>query len=369
MNDTEQLRQIAASILEGSHDEASAQRAAELLKLASEIDNQRAEATKLAAEEQKIRNDLKEFQQTEKNQHLKDYIALLSPLFTTIVLAGTLVQQSYQFVQSEKTKQAQFIQAERDKDAEARRQADAAEDLRWADAIRLLHTSEKLSPAAVILKSFIKSERYGGPASQTALQLLFKTNDPVVFEDLFNAILDPVTWSNAPQVIELDRTMFSSLAPLWGKSWDSKARNNNYSKLNKAEQQKREFLQNELEFISNKLAPVLKGPRPAGAKVDLRSVNLEGDFDGADFSGAELRGSSLSDSSVKGANFSGVTGYEGVPFASTAWWRAGKVDRPLLEYLIRNFPYEERLRLGYAPASSQADYEDGVARLKQSLRK
>src|SRR5580704_8487773 len=130
MNDTERLRQIAASIIEGPPEDTVIQKAAELLKLASEIDSQRAEARKLAAEEQKISNDLKRSEQISQHEHFKDYIALLAPLFTTVVLAGTLVQQSYQFVQSEKTKQAQFIQAEKDKDAEARRQADAAEDLR-----------------------------------------------------------------------------------------------------------------------------------------------------------------------------------------------------------------------------------------------
>jgi len=365
MNDTEQLRQIAASILEGHPDEAAALKGAELLKLASEIDTQRAETRKLAAEEQKINDDLKESQQVKKHTHVKDYIALLAPLFTTVVLAGTLVQQSYQFVQSEKTKQAQFVQSERDKDAEARRQADAAEDLRWADAVRLLSQSEKLSPAGVILKSFIKSERYGGPANQTAMQVLVKTNDPVVFADLFNTTFDPVSWNNVQQVIELDRTLSSEVNPLLIKTWDGKTETNQTANLNPAERQEYQYLDKALSFISSKLAPVLKGPRPSSAnKLDLRSIDFYGDFEGADFSGADISGSTMASLNVKGANFTGVVGYETVPFNSTPWWRASKIDQNMLQYLIERFPYKET-RTFYSPASSQADYDVGVARLKR----
>jgi hypothetical protein len=367
MNDTNQIREIAASFIEGHHGDAAVQQGAELLRLASEIDSHRAQASKLAAEERKLTNDLKESEQTRKHGLLKEYIALLSPLFTTVVLAGTLVQQSYQFVQSEKTKQAQFVQAEKDKDAEARRQADAAEDLRWAEASKLLQQSEKLSPAAFILKTFIKSERYGGPASQAAMQELVKTNDTVVFEDLFNAIFDPVSWDNAPRVIDLNRTLFSDLSPLWGKSWNAKTQTNDYTKLTAAEQKKRQYLQDELIFVSAKLAPVFKGARPPGIKLDLRSLDFEGDFDGADFRGAEIGGSSMSGISIKGADFSEVTGYGATPFSATAWWRASKIDREMLEYLIQNYPYREQFT--YTPASNRAEYEAGAKRLRQSLRK
>lgn len=359
MNDTDQIRHIAASILEGSHDEAAVRQGAELLKLASEIDNQRAGARKLAAEEQKINDDL--------NSHIKGYIALLAPLFTTIVLAGTLLQQSHQFVQSEKTKQDQFTQAEKDKDSEARREADAAEDLRWADAVRLLSQSEKLSPAGVIVKSFIKSERYGAPANQTALQILVKTNDPDLFADLFTTIFDPVSWDNVAQVSDLDRRLFSEANPLYMKSWNPRTLRNDLTKLNPAEKREWEYLEKDLTFVSARLALLLKGQRPPGTKLNLRSIVFYGSFEGADFSAADIAGSTMSAIDVKGADFGGVTGYDGVPFQATAWWRASKIDVGLLEYLIKNYPYDERSV--YSPASNKEEYQAAVTNLKKSLQR
>jgi len=366
MNDTDQIRQIATSIIEGCREETAVRQGAELLKLASEIDKQRAESRKLATEEQKISNDLSESKETKKHARMKEYIALLAPLFTTIVLAGTLVQQSYQFVQSEKTKQAQFIQAERDKDAEASRQADAAEDLRWADAVKLLSQSEKLSPAGVILKSFVKSPRYGAPAVQTAIQVLGKTDDPTGFADLFATIFDPVSWNNVAQVLDLDRRLNSDITPLYVKSWNPKTLHNDLTRLSPSERRKYEYLTTDLTFISSRLALVLRGERPPNTRLDLKSVNLFGNFEAADFSGGDITGSVMAEIDVKGANLSGVVGYEGVPFTATAWWRASKIDEGMFQYLIKTYPYDARST--YFPPSTKADYEAGVGRLKLSLQ-
>ena len=89
MNDTERLRDIANSILEKSNDHGMARSAGELLKLAAEIENQITEARKLAAEEQKITLDLTDYRHRSENR--KAYIALLAPVVTTFILAGTLL--------------------------------------------------------------------------------------------------------------------------------------------------------------------------------------------------------------------------------------------------------------------------------------
>jgi len=365
MDDTEQLRQIAASIIEKSHDDSAVQKAAELLKIAGEIDRQKAEAGKLAAEELKINDDLKDSQQVRKHTLVKDYISLLAPLFTTVVLAGTLVQQSYQFVQSEKTKQAQFIQAERDKDAEARRQADAAEDLRWAEAVKLLSSSEKLSPAGVILKSFIKSERYGGASSETAMQVLLKTKDPDLFSNLFTTLFDPVSWTNILQIIDLNRTQHSEASLLYTKTWNPKTFRNDLGKLNAAELQKWQYLKKDRDVVCTRIASLLKGSRPPGTKLDLGNADLDGNFEGADFSGANVEGAVMTGINIKGAKLNGLSGYENTSFEATAWWQASTIDQGLLEYLIRKYPYNNQAV--YSGATGQADYEAGVARLRQSL--
>ncbi|HEY3972047.1 MAG TPA: pentapeptide repeat-containing protein [Candidatus Sulfotelmatobacter sp.] len=366
--DTEQLRRIAFAIIEGGPENSSAQKGAELLRLVSEIEKQGAEARKLVAEELKINDERKETRADKRHRRIKDYIALLAPLFTTVVLAATLIQQSWQFVRSEQAKRAEFIQSERDKDAETRRQADAAEDLRWADSVKLLSQSEKLSPAGVILKSFAKSDRYGGLASQMAMQLLVRTDDPTMFADLFNLIFEPISWGNVRGVIELDRNLTGQANPLFTKSWNPKTMANDYSKLSDPERKQVSYLGKDLSLISGKLSALLKGQRPSGEKLDLRSITLYEDFRGADFSGADITGSTLTGIDVKGADFSGVTGYTGATFSGTAWWKAARIDHDMLRYLEAAYPYSGTAQYYWETRPSKGDYDSELRRLQGSPR-
>jgi uncharacterized protein YjbI with pentapeptide repeats len=355
MNDTERLREIATSILEKAHDNTMASKAGELLKLAAEIENQRAEARKLAAEEQKINLEVKDSRQRGKSDDRKTYIALLAPVFTTVVLAGTLVVQSYQFDRSEK-----------DKQIEARRQAGAAEDLRWTEAIKLLAQSEKLSPAGVLLKSFAKSDRYSAQAYKTAVQILVKTDDPQLFVNLFGSVFDPVDWNNLSQVVDLNRIVDSRWKSLTYRSLYAKKQTGDVKKLTQAEKQELEHLSTKLQFIAPKFAPVLKGLRPVGAKLDLRSVDLwTGDFQGADLSGANLSEADLTALDLKGANLTGITEYQGAAFVGTAWWEASGIGQGLLEYLVKTYPFDPRVDYASSQPIAKPDYDAGIARLRK----
>jgi uncharacterized protein YjbI with pentapeptide repeats len=353
MNDTAKLREIATSILDKSNDDGVARSAGELLKLAAEIENQRADARKLAAEEQKISFDVNDAQHRRKSESRKAYIALLAPVFTTFVLAGTLVMQNYQFQQSE-----------RDKQSEARRQAEVAEDMRWTEAVKLLSQSEKISPAGVLLKSFANSERHGAQAYKTAVEILIKTDDPQVFANLFGSVFDPVDWNNLPQVVELNRTVESQRSSVYSKSWDEKQQVSDESKLKKSEKVQLDQLNSKLRFITARLALTLKGPRPAGVTLDLRSTDFwVGDFRGADLSGANLTDANLTSLDLEGANLSGITEYQQAHFVGSAWWRASKIGKGLLEYLVKTHPFES---YNSETAVSKADYDAAVARLRET---
>jgi|GEM_PF-6486577 uncharacterized protein YjbI with pentapeptide repeats len=363
MSDTIRLQQMAEAILQQSKDPIEIEKAADLLRAAAEIENQRAETLKLRVEEQKLSVELKEAERLRKHGNTKDYISILAPLFTTLVLAGTLIQQSYQFVQSEKNKQVQFNQSEADKLAEVRRQQDRDEDSRWADAIKTLSQTEKLSPSTVILKSFVKSDRYGAAASQTALQVLAKTEDTDLFSRLFASILEPVSWSNAQEIVELDRSLSSNTIILYEKTWNPEKHVNDLTKLTKVERQRWDYLRTNTRFVSNKLAILLRGPRPAGTKLDLHSTDLWEEFQGADFSGANVESANFSGMDVAGAKFDHITGFSFSQFEGTAWWRAASMDPALVEDLVKRFPYREKSP--YRGSNiNKADFDTGVARLR-----
>jgi uncharacterized protein YjbI with pentapeptide repeats len=356
MNDTEKLREIATSILEKSNDDGVARNAGELLKLAAEIENQRADARKLTVEEQKISFDVNESRHRLKSDDRKAYIALLAPVFTTFILACTLVMQNCQFQQSE-----------RDKQSEARKQAELAEDTRWTEAVKLLRESDKISPAGALLKSFANSS-HGALAYKTAVEILLKTDDPQAFANLFGSVLDPVDWNNLPQVVDLNRKVDSQRSALSSKSWDKRKQLIDESKLNKAEKLQLDQLTTKVQFITARIATTFRGPRPSGVSLDLRSTDLwTGDFRGADLSGANLSDADLTYLNLEGANLSGITEYQQVRFTASAWWQASKIGKGLLEYLVKGYPFEAgSLNYNSETSVSKADYEAAVAKLRQS---
>jgi hypothetical protein len=358
VDDTERIREIADSIIEKSGDAATIKSAAELLRLASEIENRRADVRKLAAEEQKIGLDLSESRRSRKSEDWKTYITLLAPVFTTVVLAATLVSQSYQFNQSEK-----------DKQAEARRQAESAEDVRWSDAIKLLSESDKISPTGALLKSFVKSDRYGDQAYKTAIQELIQTEDPERFNSLFDSIFQPVDWSTLPQVVELDRTLWSSLDPLLQKSYDRAKNVNDLNILDATDRKKVSSLNSHLELITRSIAPVLKGPRPSGTTLDLSSTDLvNADFQGANLKGAKLERVTFSGVNIKDADFSGITEFAGSKFFSSPWWQVSHINQDFLEYLAKNYSCDTSLDASGQPPSPDA-CKKGIASLQESASK
>lgn len=358
MNDTERLREIADSIIEKSSDDATIKSGAELLRLASEMENRRVEARKLAVEEQKIGLDLSESRRSRKSENWKAYITLLAPVFTTVVLAATLVSQSYQFNQSEK-----------DKQAEAKRQAESAEDVRWSDAIKLLSESDKISPAGALLKSFIKSDRYGDQAYKTAIQELIQTEEPERFNSLFDSIFQPVDWTTLPQMVDLDRTLWSSLDPLLQRSYNRAKNVNDLSTLSAADQKKVSSLNSRLTVITRAIAPVLKGLRPSGTTLDLSSTDLvNADFQGANLQGAKLERVTFSGVNIKDVDFSGVTEFGGSKFFSSPWWQVSHINQVFLEYLAKNYPCETGLDAsGQSPSPDAC--KQGIASLRESASK
>jgi hypothetical protein len=354
MEDTERLRAIANSIIDSSDDDTKIKTAAELLTAVSEIERKRAEARKLVVEEKQLSADLEDIRSRRASDSLKTLISLLAPVFTTLVLAGTLALQSYQFLESEKSRRG-----------EAKRLTEVAEDARWTDAVKLLSQSEKLSPAGALLKSFVKSDRYGPQAYQTALQILVKTEDATVFESLFTLIFDPVSWANLSDIADINRAVYSNKSPLIDKAWDPAKGVIDLTRLNDGERQKYNSFDAELTFLSAKLVLILKGARPQGVTVDLSSTDLFGDLRGIDLNGAKISSANFSFTNVESVNLSGIIDYEGARFANTAWWEASAISQGLLEYLVNTYPYDSNLAYFRGKKFAKAQYDVRIALLKQ----
>lgn len=347
-DDIQRIKRVAASLTESENAETVA-KAAELLKCVSEIENQRAETRKMEDEVQNL-------EKHKKINDIKEFIALLGPLITTFVLAGTLALQSYQ-----------FSRTERDKAAEAQRQADAAEDVSWGDGIKLLTSSSPLSPAAVLLKRFAKSPRYAEQARLIAVDLLLKTSDPSLFKSLFGSAFVPVEWESLPQVIETDRQLYQKANPLLVKAWDFETKTQHIERLTQDEKRQLDYLNLELDYICGTVAILLKSQRAPSQALDFHSTALwDTDLQGADLSGADITGCNLQSLNLKGANLGSITRFEGSVFAGSAWWEASQVSRPLRAYLEKNFPNDPARTYAGDRKFTDLEYTAELQRLKEN---
>jgi hypothetical protein len=357
VKDAERIRTYAAALLEKAADEVSIDRAAQLLKLAFEAENQAAQAAKYSAEEQKLRDELSESRARRKSEDRKTYISILTPLFTTIVLAGTLVLQSYQ-----------FMQQRADSAVTAQRQVDLAEDQRWNDAIKVLSTNNQLSPAGSLLATFRSSPRYRDYAYDMAQQLLINSASKEEFSSVFANVFEPVSWANLTRILDSDRALYSAESPLAAKAYDAVKKISEASRLSEPERLKDDRLYAEIGQLGTKIGPLLKGARPAGISLDFHASGFWNcDWNGANLSGVDLTGTALYQTDLDGADLSGITKYEGANLFETPWWNAALISPELLKYLLHQNPHEVNERYGSALVFvSEASYETAISRLKKS---
>jgi Pentapeptide repeats (8 copies) len=349
------LRERALKLLESDAPDAVSQ-AAELLKTASDIEQQQANISKLEADRKKVEQDLRE-----SRNRWKEILTAFGPLFTTAVLAGTLIFQIYQAQQTNK----EALIADEQKRAETMRQAQETEQTRFTEALKIIQSSENISPAATLLNTFTQ-EPQKSEARKMAMKLLLRAQSIGEFEDLFSSVLDPIIAADLPTLVQLNRSVTSRYSPLV-----LEAHNTGYkedtSKMDHATRALYDLLASELYFLSQKMALLLQGPRQNGLELDLSYVTIDQvDMKGADLSSANLRSSSFAWVNLDGCDLSRITNFQSDMFISTAWWHAAHISRPLLAYLEASAPYRESFKYPNEIRVGAEEYETNLARLKAS---
>ena len=368
-SDVERLRALARDLLDKKTDEQSIDRAAQLLQHAAKTENQAAQAAKYAVEEEKLKDDLAQSRAKHSSQEWMTYISMLAPLFTTLVLAGTLVQQSYQFKEQRKVADETLKEQRKDASAAAQRQIDAAEDDRWNEAIKVM-AGQRLSPAGVLLATFSQSTRYGNRALDLATQLLAKSNSLEEFSATLGNLFEPVNWKNLKWILDADRSIYATYRRLDSKAWVQAKGVNDMNLLTPAERATYDLEIDEIGILAAKFAPLLKSQRPASVTaLDLSATTFwRSDWKGVDLSGADLTNCFLDGLDLEGANFSGITRFQGSSITHCAWWNAATISPQLLDYLLEACPYKpgETYGSSYRPITP-ADFEAALQRLKQAL--
>ncbi len=142
------------------------------------------------------------------------------------------------------------------------------------------------------------------------------------------------------------------------------------TKLTPDERARFDLLADERTFVGEKIAAFIR-QTPAGPPemLDLRGLG----FDNCDLSGADLRGARISNSSwnfvnLDGCDLRGITEFSQCWLYFTAWWHAGHIDKPLLDYFKSNQPFYPDMNVNTRQPTSAKEYAENIARLEASAQ-
>ena len=135
---------------------------------------------------------------------------------------------------------------------------------------------------------------------------------------------------------------------------------------NLTENQDYVYIRGVLQEISKAVVPLLKGARPQGQSLDLRSAWFtDCDWSGVNLYAADIDNIDLRAADLRGADLGGITSFNNAFLYGTPWWEAKRISSQLLEYLIQKSPYDNKILYGtkYVHVSQQ-DYQDKISRLR-----
>ncbi|WP_263352593.1 pentapeptide repeat-containing protein [Acidicapsa acidisoli] len=349
--DISSLRDYATKLLSEAKNHTDFDQVASFIKTLDEIEGERANTIKILEEEKEIQRN----REKENRGVWRDLVSSVTPLLTTLVLACTLVFQTYSFRKSEQ-----------DKAVDMQRQVEAEEKTRWTEALKLISESEKLSPAEALLQSFT-TPAYKELAHQEMLKLLTqKANDPASFEDIFKSTFEPISWDSIPEIVALNIHLGSQADILLNKGQDKKRDIFIESKLSDGDRTALNNLSNEITYTCTEILPLLKSTHDAHLNLNLASVSFSScDLTGVNLNGADITSVNLSNNVVDRADFSGITKFEGANFSWCAWWRAHRISPQLLKYLTEYYTFNPKGEgwLNTNPKPTKAEYDASLKRL------
>jgi Pentapeptide repeats (8 copies) len=301
------------------------------------------------------------------------------PFLALIVTAATIVVQNRQFHKTLAHEADEFKEGQT-------LQRDAGEDAQWRDALKLVsfRNTQSAQLGALAMQGFFESKRYETQARQVARTLLIDISNVAVF--------DEILWNMRERTNAKNFTDLSVVAQMLGY-----AQRKTYHIVGAASKSNTPFLiavvdeidpdphdiehnrdqqikvaaweiDTASEFMRGLWKNSDKNLSPAG--LTLTATILEnGDFDGLSFSGTDLSFGILSNATfrnahfvkadlkqlyvrrgrLEGADFNGVTSFEGSRWEDSNWWEAKCIPHDMLNYLVtadhHAISVEDRTRL------------------------
>jgi hypothetical protein len=335
---TAEIRAQAHKLIASGNPDDVAKGAA-LLEKATSIEQEQANAEKLAAERAKLRSEMEDTH----GGIWKSFVPNLSSLITTMVLAGTLIFQ--------------IVKASGD----ARR----ADKDSFLEVLKNIQQSEGISPVAALINANKRGD-YRADVLALGKTVMMRAKTFEDFRDLYNAVLDPAV-PEMEQALEASRALDAIYNPQkaeFRRLWDMQQKGLTLSPEEEAKrQQEPKLLQQEI-FLSQRLARLLKERKPGDPAPDLHGIGLsDADLSGCDLHGANISIMGWNRVNLDDCDMSGITVFQYSAYYDTAWWHAAAMSAPLLEYMKTNYPYVPGQGSTSTIALSAHEYEENIARL------
>lgn len=291
---------------------------------------------KTTIEAEKCELDIADSASKKRSERVRFWIPILVPLISSVALIATLIFQVIQFREN------------------ARMMADTAEDTSWREVLN--RAKETKGPNAIfsmtLIKGFLDSYRYGNAAWEISISMLGHMGDPDAFGVLFPELMSRTGWKDLNDIIRIGASLnrFYCAIPVNAVGDD---------------RIKKDSLSQNMDVVGNAVVKFLKDNQQS-KKNTSTPVDFSGfqfgtkDLSNLDFSGFILGGTAFYRCTVAGAVFSDVGDFEGSDWAETAWWRAKKIDKRLLDYLEREFPYKENVKYPNDTTKSPEEYRAAI---------
>jgi hypothetical protein len=335
-----------------------------------------------AAEAEKFEKESENAAKVGRAEATRFWSIVAAPVATVLILAGTLIFQVVQF------------------NATSRATRAAEEEKQWRETLKTLADPQILSSIGgfVQLKSFFASPRYRLAAREYSLRLISARGGVImldVFEMIFPSAMEATNAENYQDIVEMLERMSEMYNFLYDKIQDSKSESGNsvepgnnppgpppppdanaappLSVQRDPEQMQRDLdtLDTEIQLTGDALAKFLRNHRRDINTLVLSKAALwQVDLSNLDFGSVQCAQTWFWRANLAGADLSGVTASQDSFWIDTAWWRAAKINKPLLEYLKEKYPFKDDPDFAYpgGAKATQQEYDAEVARLAKNAK-
>lgn len=339
-----------------------------------------AAACKSASEAQKTELETHNLVAAARSEAVRFWVPIVASFLSVAILGSTLWLQTRQFKEVVEQNTRSIDQQREALNA----QRDANEDTQWREALKLMadKPGQLMNDAAsvALLTHFVSSAHVGAQARDFSIFILQYATDPSTFDQLFSATFRDQSADALHKTANLNRALTALLKRVQaraakvkaladkGNRFISQAGPDGRQSPQAIEDVQEELdtridgVQREISMTGKRLSSMLTAGTTWAPTEFSEALFFDVDLSGRHFKGADLTGTAFIKCNVDGADFSGAKADRIDNWSGTAWWRASRMSKSLIDSLVQQYALAGQRK--DFPDVDDADYEKNLQRLR-----